>query len=120
VLLQTSSLPAAEVSPQNETTAAYLQNHVARGTWLAYVVESKEDYNLLYREIREKRNIPINIITAPGGKFQPNQRMYSKERMEVLKREHGFECYLDETFTAPDAIMTALVVSSSRLSPVSG
>jgi hypothetical protein len=31
--------------------------------------------------------------------------------MNLLKREHGFECYLDETFTASDPIMAALVVS---------
>lgn len=99
------------MSPRDDKTAAYLENHVSRNTWLAYVVECKEDYNLLYREIREKRNIPINIITAPNGKFEPNRRMYSEERVEVLKKEHGFECYLDETFTAPDAIMAALVVS---------
>ena len=35
--------------------------------------------------------------------------------MNVLKKEHGFECYLDETFTAPDAIMAALVVSSTGI-----
>lgn len=102
---------AAEVQPQNEETAAYLENHVSRATWLAYVVECKEDYNLLYREIREKRNIPINIITAPNGRLVENQRMYSDARMQVLRREHGFECYLDETFTAPEAIMAALQVS---------
>ena len=33
--------------------------------------------------------------------------------MEVLRREHGFDCYLDEAFTAPDPIMAALVVSYS-------
>eukprot|EP00804_Cyclotella_cryptica_P029179 CCRYP_005358-RB/>CCRYP_005358-RB protein AED:0.03 eAED:0.03 QI:457/1/1/1/1/0.8/5/1195/799 len=99
---------ATEVQPQNEETAAYLENHVSRATWLAYVVECKEDYNLLYREIREKRKIPINIITTPNGKLVANQRMYSEERMKVLKKEHGFQCYLDETFTAPEAIMAAL------------
>ena len=41
------------------------------------------------------------------------KRMYSDERMEVLRREHGFDCYLDEAFTAPDPIMAALVVSHS-------
>lgn len=102
---------AAEVSPQDEKTAAYLENHVSRVTWLAYVVECNEDYDLLYRELRSKRNIPISIIKVPGGKFQANNRMYSEKRMEVLKREHGFDGYLDECFTAPDPIMAALVVS---------
>jgi hypothetical protein len=35
--------------------------------------------------------------------------MYSDERMDILKREHGFLSYLDETFTAPDIVMQALV-----------
>lgn len=35
--------------------------------------------------------------------------MYSDERMELLRREHGFTEYLDETFTAPDHIMQALL-----------
>lgn len=102
---------AAEVQPQNTNSAAYLEQHVSRATWLAFVVECKEDYNLLYREIREKRNIPINIITVANGKLQANKRLYSDEMMELLRKEHGFECYLDETFTAPEAIMAALQVS---------
>jgi hypothetical protein len=102
---------AAEVTPRNEMTASYLENHISKATWFAYVVECTEDYNLLYREIREKRNVPITIVKVNNGKFQANQRMYSEERMDVLKREHGFECYLDETFTASDPIMAALVVS---------
>ena len=52
-----------------------------------------------------------HFIKVPGGKFQANNRMYSEKRMEVLKREHGFDGYLDECFTAPDPIMAALVVS---------
>ena len=106
---------AAEVQPRDERAAAYLENHVSRATHQAYIVECKEDYNLLYREVREKRKIPINIIVVPNGKLHSSQRMYSDERMEVLRKEHGFECYLDETFTAPEAIMAALMVSCRDL-----
>lgn len=100
---------AAEVQPNNQLTASYLENHVAQTTWKSFVVECKEDYDLLYREVREKRGISINIIIINAGKDVVPPRMYSNERMNVLKREHGFLSYLDETFTAPDVIMQALI-----------
>ena len=96
-----------EVEPRNPDTAAYLENHVAQATWKAFVVECKEDYDKLYREIREKRGIAINIIIV--NRLHSRDRLYSNERMNVLRREHGFEGYLDETFTAPTPIMQALV-----------
>ncbi len=72
-------------------------------------MECPEDYKLLYREVREKKGIPINIITVPQGRLRPVSRMYSDGKMDVLRREHGFFGYLDETFTAPDPIMQALI-----------
>ena len=102
---------AAEVQPENQLAASYLEQHVANTTWKAFVVECKEDYDLLYREVREKRGIAINIIivNSNGGRYEVRERMYSDERMDILKREHGFLSYLDETFTAPDIVMQALV-----------
>jgi chromosome segregation ATPase len=100
---------AAEVQPDNQLTASYLENHVAQATWKSFVVECKEDYDLLYREVREKRGISINIMIINNAKNDAPPRMYSNERMTVLKREHGFSGYLDETFTAPDVIMQALI-----------
>ena len=102
---------AAEVQPENQLAASYLEQHVANTTWKAFVVECKEDYDLLYREVREKRGIAINIIivNSNGGRYEARERMYSDERMDILKREHGFLSYLDETYTAPDIIMQALV-----------
>lgn len=76
---------------------------------MAFIVECKEDYDLLYREVREKRNVSINIITVEKINYQQVPRMYSDKRMEVLKREHGFVEYLDETFKAPHQIMQALI-----------
>ena len=65
--------------------AAMLENHVDNATWKAFVVECKEDYDLLYREVREKRGISINIIIV--DKLESRPRMYSPERMAVLKNE---------------------------------
>ena len=100
---------AAEVQPKDQQSASYVEQHVARATWMAYVVECKEDYDLLYREVREKRNVSINIIMVEKINYKQVPRMYSDQRMEILRREHGFEEYLDETFKAPDQIMQALI-----------
>lgn len=59
--------------------------------------------------MREKRDISINIITMEKVNYQQAPRMYSNERMEILRREHGFSEYLDETFQAPPHIMQALI-----------
>ncbi|KAL7553665.1 hypothetical protein ACHAWF_016964 [Thalassiosira exigua] len=98
---------AAEVLPNNPQTASYLEQHVSTATWKSYVVGCKEDYDLLFREVREKRGIPINIVTVE--RIQTRPRIYSENRMELLRREHGFNGYLDETYTAPDVIMQALI-----------
>lgn len=101
---------AATVQPNDQGTATVLEQHVSQATWKSFVVECKQDYDLLYREVREKRKIPINIITVERIKFKDQlTRMYSNERMEVLKTEHGFFGFLDETFTAPDHITQALI-----------
>ena len=102
-------LIAAEVQPNNPLCASYIENHVAQTTWKAFVVECQEDYNYLYREVRQKRNIPINIILVPNGRLEPIRRMYSDQKWDVLQREHGFTEYLDETFTAIDPVKQALI-----------
>ena len=84
-LLSSLLLKAVEVQPKNQSMAAMLENHVANATWKAFVVECKEDYDLLYREVREKRGISINIVIV--DKLESRPRMYSPERMAVLKNE---------------------------------
>lgn len=110
---------AAEVQPENQLTASYLENHVSQATWKSFVVECKEDYDLLYREVREKRGISINIIVINNGKHDA-PRMYSNERMNVLKKEHGFLAYLDETFAEPDEIMHALLAGAMSTKSLGG
>ena len=60
-------------------------------------------------ELWETRNIPYNTIVVKNGRLEPDKRMYSDGKMDVLLKEHGFIGYLDETFTAPDPIMQALI-----------
>ena len=79
---------AAEVQPKDQLTASYLKNHVSQATWKSYVVECKEDYDLLYHAVREECKIPINIIIV--DKVETPQRLYSQERFELLCTEYGF------------------------------
>lgn len=97
-----------EVNPKTQNAAAFLEQHVANTTLKSFVVECREDSNFLYREVREKLNLPVNIIEVSQEKLRPLTRMYSDSRMQTLKEEHGVLGYMDESFTAPDAIVEAL------------
>ena len=99
---------ACEVSMKSANAAAFLEQHVANSVLKGFVVEDKADYDLLYNEIRKKQKIPINITLIRNGELKDIRRMYGDAKMEMLKREHGVLGYLDETFTAPDAVMQAL------------
>ena len=46
--------------------------------------------------------------------------MYSNKQMNVLKKEHGFLAYLDETFAEPDEIMHALLAGAMSTKSLGG
>ena len=101
-----------EISPQSSKYASYIEHHLPFHLLKTFIVECQEDYNLLYYEVREKRGLPINILRLDGGsseRLEPiRNRIYSEEKMNILKREHGVVGYLDELFDAPDIIIKAL------------
>ena len=99
---------ACEVTTKSHNTAAFLEHHVPNHTLKSFVAECKEDYDMLYREIRVGMKLPINILIVANGKLQPVERMYSNDKMRDFKEKHGVSGYLDESFTAPDAILQAL------------
>lgn len=86
----------------------YLEQHVKNTVLKSFVVECREDMNLLYREVREKRNWKININIVNQGTLEPVRRMYSDNKMKTLKERYGIAGYLDELFEAPPAILQAL------------
>jgi chromosome segregation ATPase len=104
---------AVEVSTKSQNASAFLEQHVPNWCLKAFVVESKEDYDILWNEIRTKRKIPINIVTVENGRLEQVSRMYSDQKMLILKRDHGVIGYLDDSFTAPDTVMQALRVQAS-------
>lgn len=102
-----------EVSTKDSDTSDFLEQHVKNAVLKSFVVQCKEDYNLLYREVREKLKMRINIQLVEQGKLAPVTRLYSDSMMELLKREHGIQGYLDECFDAPDPVMQALRSTSN-------
>mmetsp|Transcript_2900 Transcript_2900/g.5510 ORF Transcript_2900/g.5510 Transcript_2900/m.5510 type:complete len:1133 (+) Transcript_2900:146-3544(+) len=103
---------ACEVTPQSNNAAAYLEQHVPKATLKSFVVQDKSDYDLLYRKVREELHIPINIIQVDHIPA-PSPRMYSEEKMNMLKEEHGVIGYLDESLNCSDVVLQALKSSAS-------
>jgi structural maintenance of chromosomes protein 5 len=109
---------AAEITPTTAEAAAFIEQHVPNHTLKAYCVETMEDRDLLYSEIRQKMGVPINILllrkdgggAGSGGFRKP--RCYSTGKMRELQR-YGIHGYLDELFSAPDAVMQAVVEASA-------
>jgi structural maintenance of chromosomes protein 5 len=92
------------VNTKSHNTSAYLEFHVPNRILNAYVVETEEDYQMLYKTMREK-NIPINVVKV---QHKPLSRPYSEHKLHILKEQHGVMGYLDESFTAPQPVMQAL------------
>ncbi len=103
---------ACEISPKTGEAAAYLEQHVPNSTLKSFVVQNKSDYDLLYQKIRVEQNIPINIITVDRTS-RNESRLYSEQKMAMLKREHGVMGYLDESFEGPDIVVEALKANAS-------
>ena len=107
-----------EINPKSRNTAAYVEQHVPNSLLKSFVVEDKEDYDKLYKQVREQLKMPINIILVKNGQLEPQQRrLYSDAKMNVLKQEHGVIGYMDEAFEAPDAVLQALK-SNARVQDV--
>ena len=57
------------VAAKNKNTSSFLEMHFTDASLLSFVVESKTDYDLLYKHVREKFGIPINIIALVQSMF---------------------------------------------------
>eukprot|EP00934_Nitzschia_sp_Nitz4_P002927 Nitzschia sp. Nitz4//scaffold11_size288233//84805//88427//NITZ4_000754-RA/size288233-snap-gene-0.15-mRNA-1//1//CDS//3329534014//2917//frame0 len=99
-----------EVTPKSGHAASYLEHQVANSTLKSFVVQCKEDYDLLYRSVRQGLNLPINVLLITH--IKPIKRVYSEDKMRILKKEHGVIGYMDETIAAPDLVLEALRSSS--------
>jgi structural maintenance of chromosomes protein 5 len=98
---------ALDITTKSQLAASYLEFHTPNNILKSFVVETREDSDFLYSSIREKKGIPINVISVEGDQINTS-RLYSEQKMQLLKNRYGVEGYLDETFTAPDPVMIAL------------
>lgn len=99
---------ACELNPKSNNAASFLEFHVPNRILKAIVVETEEDYKKV-RDDCKKMGKNVNIIKVDHGRLKPFSRLYSDEKMKILKDMHGVGGYLDEFFTAPDPVMQALI-----------
>ncbi|GMH84093.1 hypothetical protein TrST_g11234 [Triparma strigata] len=95
------------IDARNDDVAKYVDQHVANAILQAFVVQTQQDYDFLYKEVREKRGIPINIELVEDGGKKPN-REYSAKRMEGLKKDYGIVGFLDQFYDAEPVVKRVL------------
>jgi len=103
---------ACEISPKTHNAAAYLEQHVPNYLLKSFVVQNKADYDLLYQKVRVEQKIAINIIQVDRIS-QGGPRLYSEQKMAMLKQEHGVFGFLDETIEGPEIVVQALKSTSA-------
>jgi len=62
-----------EINVPNEDHARIIESVVSRNAIESFVVTNREDQNTLYREVRMRQNLRINIISTPATDFQPTR-----------------------------------------------
>ncbi|XP_040009669.1 structural maintenance of chromosomes protein 5 [Xiphias gladius] len=84
--------------------AKYVENHIPFHDLRAFVFQRKDDMESFMAEVRDKKNLKVNSISAPEescSKRQPSRNIESLRRF-------GFFTYLREMFDAPDEVMSYL------------
>ncbi len=100
---------AAEITMKDQSYADYLEFHTPNHVLKAFVVETKDDQKRLYEITTKVLKVPsVMTIHVKDGRLEPISRIYSEQKMQALKRDHGIAGYLDETFTCPDSVLQAL------------
>jgi chromosome segregation ATPase len=96
-----------EVNPSSPVVAALVEQHVSNKIWNSFVVQTNEDYQLLFHEVREKLKIPVNVFNVGNQEWQ-SKRPYSDPKMQVLREQHGVLGYMDELVECSDAARQVL------------
>jgi chromosome segregation ATPase len=97
-----------EVTTKSHNASAFLEYQVANNILKGFVVETQEDYIQLLNIAKKVLKVPIAILKVQNGRLKDTGRVYSDQKMNILKNEHGVLGYMDESFTAPDPVMQAL------------
>ncbi|KAG7220725.1 hypothetical protein INR49_017839, partial [Caranx melampygus] len=92
------------INVRDNRFAKYVENHIAFHDLRAFVFQRKDDMEKFMTEIRDRKNLKVNCISAPEescSKRQPSRRIESLRRF-------GFFMFLREMFDAPDEVMSFL------------
>ncbi|XP_028416800.1 structural maintenance of chromosomes protein 5-like [Dendronephthya gigantea] len=84
--------------------AKFLEMVVSGNDMRAFVCETRKDLQLFLSEVRDKQSLRVNAVAPPDtplASFKP------RKTIDQIKR-WGFLHYLNELFTAPDAVMRYL------------
>ncbi|XP_048583434.1 structural maintenance of chromosomes protein 5 [Nematostella vectensis] len=89
-----------QVNMKNINDAKYLEKLINANDMRSFVFESREDMNIFMDEVRDKQHLKVNGVVPPNeplSSFRPRRSI-------VELRRWGFKCYLQDLFTAPEAV----------------
>ena len=104
---------------KNDQIARYVDQHCQNAVLVAFVCQTKADSDLMYREVREKMKIPVNIELVENADA-PTVREYPVERMRKLAEDAGIKGFLDQFVDAPKVVKKCLENNSKLHSVLVG
>lgn len=92
------------INVRDHRFAKYVENHISFHDLRAFVFQRKDDMEKFMTEVRDKKNLKVNCISAPVDSCSKRQPSRSIESL----RRFGFFTFLREMFDAPDEVMSYL------------
>ncbi|XP_071488629.1 structural maintenance of chromosomes protein 5-like [Diadema antillarum] len=83
--------------------AKYVERSIPSQDLLAFVCEDADDQDKFITEVRDKQGLRVNVVKSPAeplSSFNPPK--------PIQQQGFGFQCYLKDLVTAPDAVMAYL------------
>ncbi|XP_065060120.1 structural maintenance of chromosomes protein 5-like [Rhopilema esculentum] len=94
-----------QINLKNPSDAKYLESTIAHRDLIAFVCEYAEDQQVFLHEVRDKQNIPVNVVNPP-----PNQSLSDYKPNKPIEeiRRFGFTKFVSDLFDAPEPVMRYL------------
>ena len=92
------------VNMNKKEDAKFLEMVVPNNDMRAFVCETRKDLQLFLSEVRDKQSLKVNAVAPPET---PLENFTPRRSIEQIN-QWGFHHYLNELFTAPDAVMRYL------------
>ncbi|KAJ3669235.1 hypothetical protein LUZ60_011185 [Juncus effusus] len=91
-----------EVNVQDQSHAAYLENHVPKYIWKAFITQDASDRDILVRNLKPF-DIPV-LNYVPDNRFNRSPFNLTREMKEL-----GIYSRLDQVFESPNAVKEVLI-----------